>query len=429
LTAAPPISVVVASHGRPEHLRRCLTALGYQSYPRFEIVVVADSAGVAALQGHRCLPTTKLHRFDQPHLSKARNLGVAASAGDIVAFLDDDAVPEPTWLEHLARAFDREAATAAVGAVRGRNGISYQSYTPVIDRHGFTRDPGPGTGAPPPGFVPKLVGTNMAVRRDVLRDLGGFDEAFGFYLEDADLSLRLAAAGHVPVFVPLAEVQHDFAASARRTTCRRPTSLVEIGRSLAIFLRKHGEPDQSGPKEEIFRTEERRRLLRHMVLGSCEPRDVRRLLDGFDQGFEDGQGAEFALYTNVGQPPAFSRCPGLPDNAECHLIAGRPWNVRELSDRAEGLARAGHVVTLMLFTPSTFYHHRSFDQAGYWVQTGGTLGRSGRTDPLLRVYGFADRVRQEWSDIELRRRPAETIIRSHIPSIVQQGHAAPPAPT
>ncbi len=205
-------------------------------------------------------------------------------------------------------------APAAVGAVRGRNGISFQSYTPVVDRYGFTRDPGPGGGAPPPGFVPKLVGTNMAVRRDVLRGLGGFDEAFRFYLEDTDLSLRLAAAGHVPVFVPLAEVQHDFAASARRTACRRPTSLVEIGRSLAIFLRKHGDPEQSAAIEEIFRTEERRRLLRHMVLGSCEPRDVRRLLDGFDQGIGEGRRAEFGRHVRPGEPPAFSRFPGLPDD-------------------------------------------------------------------------------------------------------------------
>jgi GT2 family glycosyltransferase len=414
LTAATPISVVVASHGRPAHLRRCLTALGYQSHPRFEIVVVADSAGAAALEGHRSLSTTKLKRFDEAHLSKARNLGLSASAGQIVAFLDDDAVPEPTWLAHLARAFDRQGAPAAVGAVRGRNGISYQSHTPMVDRHGFTRDPVP-RGAPPhTGFVPKLVGTNMAVRRDVLRDLGGFDEAFRFYLEDTDLSLRLAAAGHVPLFVPEAEVQHEFAASARRAACRRPTSLVEIGRSLAIFLRKHGDPAQFASMEEVFRAQERCRLMRHMVRGSCEPRDVRRLLDGFDRGFDKGRRADFALYASAGEPPAFCRSRGLPDNAECHLIAGRPWNARELSQKAAGLAKEGHVVTLMLFSPTTLYHRRRFDPAGYWVETGGTLGRSQRTDPVLRVCRFADRVRLEWADVETPRRPAETIIRSHL---------------
>jgi hypothetical protein len=156
---------------------------------------------------------------------------------------------------------------------------------------------------------------------------------------------------------------------------------------------------------------------------------VRRLLDGFDQGIGEGRRAEFGRHVRPGEPPAFSRFPGLPDTAECHLVAGRPWKARELSDRAEGLARDGHIVTLMLFTPTTLYHRRRFEPAGYWVQTGGTLGRSRRTDPVLRVCRFDGRVRGEWSDIETRRRPAETIIRSHLPSIVCQGHAAPPAPS
>lgn len=429
MTAATPISVVIASHGRPGHLRRCLTALGYQSHPRFEIVVVADSAGVAATEGHRHAAPIKIRRFDEAHLARARNLGVSASAGDIVAFLDDDAVPEPTWLAHLARALDHGEATAAVGAVRGRNGIGFQSFAPMVDRHGFTRDPGLDGGAPPAGFVPKLVGTNMAVRRDVLRDLGGFDEAFRFYLEDTDLSLRLADAGHALVFAPLAEVQHDFAASARRTACRRPISLVEIGRSLAIFLRKHGGRDADARMRGVFRREQRDRILRHMVGGNCEPRDVRRLLDGFDRGFEAGRRAEFTVHPGIGDPPVFSRSPGLADAAECHLLAGRPWAARDLTDKAAGLAQGGHIVTLMLFSPSTLYHRRFFDDAGFWVQTGGTLGRAVRTGPFLRVRRFGDRVREEWSDIEMHRRPPGTIIRSQIPSIVQQGHVAPPAPS
>ena len=94
MTTATPISVVIAGRGRPARLRRCLTALGYQSHLGFKTVVVADSAGVDALPGHRRESAIELRRFDKAHLSRARNLGVKGSAGDIVAFLDDDAVPE-----------------------------------------------------------------------------------------------------------------------------------------------------------------------------------------------------------------------------------------------------------------------------------------------------------------------------------------------
>ena len=96
------VSVIVVSRGRPKALLRCLTGLGQVLYPAFEIIVVADPAGMTALQPDWA-GRIKAVGFDQPNISAARNLGVAQAAGDIVAFIDDDAVPEPGWLIHLTR--------------------------------------------------------------------------------------------------------------------------------------------------------------------------------------------------------------------------------------------------------------------------------------------------------------------------------------
>ncbi len=136
-----PVSVVVVSRGRPAALLRCLRALEQQFHPAFEVVVVADAGGaeaVAAAFPQRC----KLIRFDSANISVARNLGIAAAAAPIVAFIDDDAAAEPSWLTALAGGFDLPGVAAAAGYVRGRNGISYQWRARELDRAGRSFDAG-----------------------------------------------------------------------------------------------------------------------------------------------------------------------------------------------------------------------------------------------------------------------------------------------
>jgi GT2 family glycosyltransferase len=416
LSDPTPISVVIASHGRPGHLRRCLTALRFQSYPRFEVVVVADEAGLSALRDHCALPFLKTARFNEENLSRARNIGVAQASGDIVAFIDDDAVAEPTWLSFLSQPLRSEGAAAAVGAVRGRNGISFQSRTPWVDRTAQSFEPGtsPTPSAVPDGAVPKLVGTNMAVCREVLVSLGGFDESLRFFLEDADLSLRLREAGYGVAFAPDAQVLHAFAESSRRAKDRRPLTLFEIGRSLAIFLRKHAEASNIPDAVARFREDERRRAITHMVRGTLGPEDVGPLLATLDAGIEDGFAARAARGEERGNPPGFVAFPGLDPGAEVHLLATA--SQRDLRPRTEAarLADAGHVVTLMAFGRTTAYHRVAFDSRGFWTQSGGLYGRADRSGPLFRFARLHDRVRQEWARTGLHRSPSGATIRSQI---------------
>ena len=177
------VSVIVLSRGRPAHLRRCLTGIGQLCHREFEVVVVADAAGVKAVREMGWGNRVKLLRFDAPNVSGARNAGLAQAAGEVVAFIDDDAVPEPTWLDYLTGPFDDAHVAATGGYVIGRNGISFQWTARGVNRLGETVSldaPGdaPFAPDPPPGFVPKTEGTNCAFRRDILAGLGGFDPAF-----------------------------------------------------------------------------------------------------------------------------------------------------------------------------------------------------------------------------------------------------------
>jgi glycosyltransferase involved in cell wall biosynthesis len=120
--ANPPfVSVIVATRDRPSHLVKCLHSLLALQYPRYEIIVVdnapSSTATVDLFQDIcRDNPGVRYAREDRPGLSWARNCGIAAARGEILAFTDDDVVVDRYWLVELARGF---SATAGVGCVTG----------------------------------------------------------------------------------------------------------------------------------------------------------------------------------------------------------------------------------------------------------------------------------------------------------------------
>ena len=396
--AACATSVIVVSRGRPRHLVRCLTALSHQDHPRFEVVVVADAAGLAAV---RDLPV-KTAAFEQANISAARNLGLSLASGAVVAFIDDDAVAEPTWLGRLTAPFADPLVQAATGYVRGRDGLSWQSRAAVIDRLGQTldlpiADQAAVTMPPPAAGAIKTVGTNMAFRHASLAGIGGFDPAIHFYLDEGDVNLRLSC---LTAIVPDAVVHHAFAANAGRAADRPPTDLHEIGASLAVFLRKHARDDDPSP-DEVFswmQDQQRRRLLRHVVTGGIEPRDVARLLDTLSAGWADGHSRELSTPPPVPRQNArnFRPFPTGPASAlrPGIVLSGRTWRARRLRTLAARHAAAGRIVTVVLLSPTARPHRLRFTDDGYWEQSGGIFGRAGGGGPRFIWSTFRRRVGQ-----------------------------------
>lgn len=402
MTTALPTSLIVVSRGRPEPLRRCLTAVRQLDHPMMELVVVADAPGRAVLRAMGLAGQAKLVPFDDANISAARNRGIAAAAGEVAAFLDDDAVPEPTWLRRLAAAFEDPRVEAATGFVRGRNGISFQHRAGWVDRMARTRplevDPAvPSLHQGAPGSAVKTEGTNMAFRRETLASLGGFDPAFRFFLDETDLNMRLAALEFVVAVVPRAEVHHGFAASERRSGDRVPLDLREIGASTAVFLRKHAPDIDPAPRLAALRVDERKRLIRHMVSGALEPGDVGRLMAGLEAGITAGLAREIHRLLPIGGPDApFLPLPGTGPRPG-RVLAGWAWQRRRLARMAEAKAAAGAVVTVLRFSPGGRYHRVEYRPGGYWLQVGGLWGRSERDQPLLWPWRFATRLRAEIS--------------------------------
>ncbi len=400
-------SVIVASRHRPDLLRQCIRALKQLDHPNFEIVVVTDRESLSVCDD----PHVRCIGFDDANLSAARNLGVRHAGGEICAFVDDDAVPEPMWLRYLEDAFAKTEAVAVVGYVRGRNGISYQSRLSSIDSEAETHQEDPPDCEPSvpqlgAGRAVKLVGTNFAIRRDALSNLGGFDESYRFFLEDSDLSMRLEAVGARVAVAPLAQVHHGFASSSRRSALRAPLDLSDIGRSTAIFLRKHtGEPTAELWERLMLR--ERRRLIRHLTLGTIEPRELDKRLKELKNGWSEGMNCRLGKPTLELDDAEFRRVPPYPSGhvilASC-LLSKR----RSLLQQANRIASNGDRVSVFSFSLTLFRHHVRYVGDGVWLQTGGIYGRSIRQGCIAKWCRFAERVKVEAARVAKPRGISET---------------------
>lgn len=390
----PAASVIVVSRHRAASLARCLTALALQDHPRFEVIVVADPQGLqAALATGLPLKTAS---FDEPNISAARNAGLALAAAPVVAFIDDDAVAEPTWLSRLCAPFGDGHVGAATGFVRGRNGISLQWGAAWVDAdggdHPFELPEAGGVFPPAGGRVIKTQGTNCAFRRDALLAAGGFDPAFRFYLDEVAVNLRLQA---VTAVVPLAQVQHGYEASARRRADRIPTSLEDIGASTLCLLRRQGADVAvtAGVVARLLAAQKARvdgLLARRRITPDAAARLMQSLRDGLDAGgvrplppLPPLAAATAPLAALPGTGPR----PGL-------VLAGR-WFSRARLQRQAAAAAGQAIVTVICLTPGFRRHRATFDPRGFWLQEGGLFGRSGREGPFPRPAPFRRRILTE----------------------------------
>src|SRR5579859_7717820 len=173
----------------------------------------------------------------------SRNIGICMAAGDIVAFIDDDGIPEPEWLTQIAAAYEDEEVGAAGGRVYDHTGYRFQCEYCLVDRlaNADITLPGPMPQRCFPGSFkfPHLLGTNATYRRSALLEIGGFDEEFDYYLDETDVCLRMIDAGFVIRQIAGAFVYHRFKPSYIRDNLQICTYWYPVVKNKVYFLLRH----------------------------------------------------------------------------------------------------------------------------------------------------------------------------------------------
>jgi GT2 family glycosyltransferase len=228
----PSISVVIPSYGRAGRLAACLDGLRTQLRQPTEVVVVArgtDAETVALVSDRRrSWRELRLSFVGSPGLVAALNHGIRSASGDVVAFVDDDAVPHRDWLERIASVYELDLRIAAVGGkdiVHHGERIDDSQDGRFLARWRPRRAPPVGrlqwfgrmtsnhnAGAGGLRDVHVLKGANMSYRRLIVAELGGFDERLrgtGSQVHnEATICLPLLRKGLRVVYDPRILVDH-----------------------------------------------------------------------------------------------------------------------------------------------------------------------------------------------------------------------------
>jgi len=232
---------VVVNWNRKELLRSCLASLARQASVPFETIVVDNGSTDGSAEMAECEFGARVIRNTQNRgFCAANNQGIAAARGAFIALLNNDTEAEPGWLEALHSACSRRAD---VGMAASK--VLVWEDPRRIDKAGHLIFPdgqnrGRGTGALDTGQYDREEevlwpdGCAAMYRRDMLTQIGGFDEDFFAYGDDAELGLRARIAGWKCVYTPAAVVRHHRGSTLGKDSARR-LELIERNRLLLAF--------------------------------------------------------------------------------------------------------------------------------------------------------------------------------------------------
>ncbi|MCS7260853.1 MAG: glycosyltransferase [Anaerolineae bacterium] len=224
-TDAPTVSIVIINWNGQEHLARCLASLEAQTYRDFEIIVVDNGStdGSVGFIRER-YPAVRLIRNERNMgFARANNQGIAMARGRYIAILNNDTQAEPPWLETLVSAAEAHPEMGAFAPLvlfnDRRDTIDSAGLTVLIWGYGVQNRLGEHRARA--GSICEVFGvtaTAALFRRELLLDIGLFDEDYFIYYEDVDLAWRARLRGWRALFVPEAIVYHTHSATVGRNS-------------------------------------------------------------------------------------------------------------------------------------------------------------------------------------------------------------------
>jgi hypothetical protein len=418
LPASPGVSVIVNTLNRMGSLENTLHGLSQLRYSDVEVIVVHGPCTDETLRIlERWRGTIRIASCPVENLSISRNIGLRLARKDLVAFIDDDAVPEPDWLDQLTAGFTGPAIAAVGGFIRDQGGVAFQHQLIIANRFGDARSAAPPEAPSGNGEYFSPTGTNVCLRRDCLAEIGGFDETFTYFLEETDVNLRLIERGWSIAYAPEAEVHHYFLENRIRSDSRVPRSLYQLARSKAYFCWKHGPAQYSVGEIERrlsrHRTQLRRQLLWFQATRRLSGPDARRLRTELDRGLADGSRAARAATeasrrssASIAPAAAADAIPAVADAVGararrsrrpriCWVLDEKGANAGETEALPQHMVGLGHEVTMI----------RPADGAGTTISFDGAWRHRIGMDPGRRtgIQPYGDAALREVERIQPRR--------------------------
>jgi glycosyltransferase involved in cell wall biosynthesis len=225
----PRVSVVICAYDAERTMDACLESLTKLRYPNYDVVIVNDGSKDRTREIAEQYPGFRLINQVNRGLSVARNVGMEAATGDIIAYTDSDCVVDPDWLTYLVYKFVRGGFVAVGGPnfppPEDSATAAYVAASPGGPTHVLLNDE----------VAEHIPGCNMAFSKQALLDVGGFEPIFATAGDDVDVCWRLQNVGHVIGFSPAAMVWHF-----RRNTIRDYLKQQRgYGKAEALLYFKH----------------------------------------------------------------------------------------------------------------------------------------------------------------------------------------------
>jgi N-acetylglucosaminyl-diphospho-decaprenol L-rhamnosyltransferase len=251
------VSVVIVNYQSYPELRACLASLDEGATRHAVVVVDYESDDAQARRAEEAFPHVRILRVSRnAGFAAGVNRGARETRGRYLLLLNPDSVPEPGLCDALAGWMDANPSVGVVGPrIRNANGSVQASarrfpdfttaiagrsswLTRIAPRNPLSRHNLPGLDAPTTGSlrVDWVSGACMFVRREAFEAIGGMDEGFFLYWEDADFCRRLKHAGWQTMYYPGAAAVHLGGGSSRHAV---DASLVAFHRSAYRLFRKH----------------------------------------------------------------------------------------------------------------------------------------------------------------------------------------------
>lgn len=391
MSQTPKFSIVINTLNRATLLAKTLESFRWLRYDGdFEVIVVnGPSTDHTAEVIANWTGRIRAGKCDVANLSVSRNVGICMAQGDIVVFIDDDAIPEPEWLTQLAGAYQDPTVGAAGGRVYDHTGYTFQAEYCVVNRYAgidfHPNAPTPHLAFPKSGQIPHLLGCNSSFRRAALLEIGGFDEEFEYFLDETDVCLRIMDAGYGIIQLPDSYVHHKYAPSNLRSHGKVLRNRYPILKNKIYFTMKHSREffsaEEVDREQKRYIQDHRNEVLRHLDSGDLTKADraafeadVKRALSvGLQRGeegprVEDGITAE-KLERHRGAFLKFD-CMTGPDSKNIVLISrdyppDHGGGIATFSkDLAESLAAQGHTVHVITLSPDI---NRVDFEHGVWL--------------------------------------------------------------